>query len=73
MKAAIQTKSSTMAAGAKHNRVDSYTSMLTLLAIMSSRFISATSSVDAICGLIVSALVMKSGFDAIRNGILKLG
>ena len=58
-----------MAAGSNHNRVDSYASMVTLLAIAIPRYIPAASGSDEICGLLVSIMVIKSGLEAVQIGI----
>ena len=72
MKTAKRTDSSAMAANSKHMRVDSYTGVLTLIAIAIPKYFPAASGSDDICGFFISIMVVKSGIEAIQSGLESL-
>lgn len=70
-KVADETNSNVLLANAWHHRVDSLTSLVALVTI-SSGYLLNIQSLDAVGGLIVSALVVKTGFDGIVTAVNEL-
>ncbi|CEP24422.1 MMT1 [Cyberlindnera jadinii] len=70
-KVAKETNSKVLLANAWHHRVDSLTSLVALVTITSGYFFGIT-SLDAIGGLIVSALVVKAGWKGMVTAITEL-
>lgn len=70
-KIAVQTNSNVLMANAWHHRVDSMTSLVALVTITSGYFFSIQ-SLDAVGGLIVSALVIKAGGQGMLNSLREL-
>lgn len=70
-KVAEDTKSNVLMANAWHHRVDSLTSLVALVTISSGYFFNIQ-SLDALGGLIVSALVVKAGADGVLISIKEL-
>jgi divalent metal cation (Fe/Co/Zn/Cd) transporter len=61
MKVARDRKSSVLEANAMHHRVDSYTGLVTLVAILGANFMENAAWLDPVGGLIISILVIKAG------------
>ena len=70
-KVAIETNSNVLLANAWHHRVDSLTSLVALVTISSGYFFSIQ-SLDAVGGLLVSALVVKAGADGMLTSMKEL-
>lgn len=70
-KIAIQTNSNVLMANAWHHRVDSMTSLVALVTITSGYFFNIQ-SLDAVGGLIVSALVIKAGGSGMWSAMQEL-
>ncbi|AMD21397.1 HER118Wp [Eremothecium sinecaudum] len=70
-KVAIETDSNVLMANAWHHRIDSLTSLVALVTISSGYFLNVT-SLDAFGGLLVSALVVNTGFRGITQAANEL-
>ncbi|CUS23150.1 LAQU0S08e03224g1_1 [Lachancea quebecensis] len=70
-KVAIETNSNVLLANAWHHRVDSLTSLVALVTISSGYFFNIQ-SLDAVGGLLVSALVVKAGADGMIGAMKEL-
>lgn len=70
-KIATETNSNVLMANAWHHRVDSLTSLVALVTITSGYFFNIQ-SLDAVGGLLVSALVIKAGAEGMNDAIKEL-
>lgn len=73
MKIARERKSSVLASNAVHHRIDSLTSIVALLTIGGAHVISDASWLDPIGGLIISAMVIRAGWQNTMSALLELG
>lgn len=72
MKIAKERKSSVLASNAIHHRVDSLTSIVALLTIGGSHFITNASWLDPVGGLIISFMVIRAGWGNFQTSLLEL-
>ena len=70
MKVAIERQSSVLASNAIHHRVDSWTGVVTLVAVVLANFMSNAAWLDSVGGLLISLLVVKAGAE---NTVLAIG
>lgn len=73
MKIAKERKSSVLASNAVHHRIDSLTSIVALLTIGGAHIISDASWLDPVGGLIISAMVIRAGWQNTMSALLELG
>ncbi|KAF6843281.1 cation efflux family protein [Colletotrichum musicola] len=72
MKVAVERKSSVLASNAVHHRVDSWTGIVTLLAILGANFIKDAAWLDPVGGLLISLLVIKAGAENTMSALYEL-
>lgn len=72
MKVAKERKSSVLASNAVHHRIDSLTSIVALLTIGGSHVFTDASWLDPVGGLIISAMVIKAGWNNTLTSLLEL-
>lgn len=72
MKIAKERKSSVLASNAVHHRIDSLTSIVALLTIGGAHVIADASWLDPIGGLIISAMVIRAGWQNTYTALLEL-
>ncbi|KAK2050635.1 hypothetical protein LZ31DRAFT_547916 [Colletotrichum somersetense] len=72
MKVARERKSSVLASNAIHHRVDSWTGIVTLLAILGANFFKDASWLDPVGGLLISLLVIKAGAENTLSAVYEL-
>ncbi|KAL3228581.1 Mitochondrial metal transporter 2 [Nakaseomyces bracarensis] len=68
---AVRTNSNVLMANAWHHRIDSLTSLVALVAIMSSHFF-GVQSLDSLGGLLVSVLIIKAGAEGMVTSVKEL-
>lgn len=73
MKIAKERKSSVLASNAVHHRIDSLTSIVALLTIGGAHVISDASWLDPVGGLLISAMVIRAGWQNTMSALLELG
>lgn len=73
MKIAKERKSSVLASNAVHHRIDSLTSIVALLTIAGAHVIADASWLDPVGGLIISAMVIRAGWQNTITALLELG
>jgi len=73
MKIAKERKSSVLASNAVHHRIDSLTSIVALLTIGGAHVISDASWLDPVGGLIISAMVIRAGWQNTVSALFELG
>ena len=73
MKIAKERKSSVLASNAVHHRIDSLTSIVALLTIGGAHIFTDASWLDPVCGLIISGMVIKAGWNNTLTSLLELG
>jgi len=72
MKVAIERHSSVLASNAIHHRVDSWTGVVTLLAVVLANFVENAAWLDPVGGLLISMLVVKAGAENTISAIREL-
>ncbi|KAI8228831.1 Mitochondrial metal transporter 2 [Colletotrichum sp. SAR 10_99] len=72
MKVAVERKSSVLASNAVHHRVDSWTGIVTLLAILGANFFRDAAWLDPVGGLMISLLVIKAGAENTLSALYEL-
>ncbi|WQF75670.1 Putative cation efflux protein [Colletotrichum destructivum] len=72
MKVARERKSSVLASNAVHHRVDSWTGIVTLLAILGANFFKDATWLDPVGGLLISLLVIKAGAENTLSAVYEL-
>ncbi|KAL0767568.1 hypothetical protein CaCOL14_009807 [Colletotrichum acutatum] len=72
MKVAVERKSSVLASNAVHHRVDSWTGIVTLLAILGANFFKDATWLDPVGGLMISLLVIKAGAENTLSSVYEL-
>lgn len=72
MKVARERKSSVLASNAVHHRVDSWTGIVTLLAILGANLIKDAAWLDPVGGLLISLLVIKAGAENTLSALYEL-
>ncbi|WYZ40191.1 hypothetical protein EsH8_IV_000532 [Colletotrichum jinshuiense] len=72
MKVARERKSSVLASNAVHHRVDSWTGIVTLLAILGANFFKDATWLDPVGGLMISLLVIKAGAENTLSAVHEL-
>ncbi|KAI0383010.1 cation efflux family-domain-containing protein [Hypomontagnella monticulosa] len=72
MKVARERKSSVLSSNATHHRVDSWTGMVTLGAILAANVFESVAWLDSAGGLIISALVVKAGLENTITSLFEL-
>ncbi|KAK1989847.1 hypothetical protein LX36DRAFT_664830 [Colletotrichum falcatum] len=72
MKVARERKSSVLASNAVHHRVDSWTGIVTLLAILGANFFKDATWLDPVGGLMISLLVIKAGAENTISAVYEL-
>ena len=73
MKVAKERKSSVLASNAVHHRIDSLTSIVALLTIGGAHVFNDASWLDPVGGLIISAMVIRAGWENTSTSLLELG
>ena len=73
MKVAKERKSSVLASNAVHHRIDSLTSIVALLTIGGAHVFTDASWLDPVGGLIISAMVIRAGWENTSTSLLELG
>lgn len=72
MKIARERKSSVLASNAVHHRIDSMTSIVALATIGGAHIFTDASWLDPVGGLLISAMVIKAGWNNTRTALLEL-
>ncbi|OLN81638.1 Mitochondrial metal transporter 2 [Colletotrichum chlorophyti] len=72
MKVARERKSSVLASNAVHHRVDSWTGIVTLLAILGANLFKSAAWLDPVGGLLISLLVIKAGAENTMSALYEL-
>jgi len=72
MKIARERKSSVLASNAVHHRIDSLTSIVALATIGGAHIFSDASWLDPVGGLIISAMVIRAGWNNTKTALLEL-
>jgi len=72
MKVAKEKRSSVLASNAYHHRVDSLTSIVALLTICASRFITNAAWLDPVGGLIISGMIVQAGWTNTKTALFEL-
>ena len=72
MKIARERKSSVLASNAIHHRIDSLTSIVALATIGGAHVFTDASWLDPVGGLIISAMVIRAGWNNTRSALLEL-
>ena len=72
MRVARERKSSVLASNAVHHRIDSLTSIVALVAIIGSHVLHNVSWLDPVGGLLVSMMVIRTGWGNTGNAFLEL-
>ena len=73
MKIAKERKSSVLASNAVHHRIDSLTSIVALMTIGGAHLLADASWLDPVGGLIISAMVIRAGWQNTMSSLLELG
>lgn len=72
MKIAKEKRSSVLASNAYHHRVDSLTSIVALLTITASHFLTNAQWLDPVGGLIISGMIVQAGWGNTKSALLEL-
>lgn len=72
IKIAKQKRSSVLASNAYHHRIDSLTSLVALVMISASHFMSNAQWLDPVGGLIISGMIVQAGWGNTKNALLEL-
>lgn len=72
MKVAVERQSSVLASNAIHHRVDSWTGVVTLVAVVLANFMENAAWLDPVGGLLISLLVIKAGAENTVSAISEL-
>ena len=73
MKVAEERKSSVLRSSAVHHRADSWTSMVSLVTIVSTHLLGGVKSIDPLGSLIVSTVVLRAGLQNLISAVKELG
>lgn len=72
MKVARERKSSVLASNAVHHRIDSFTGIVTLVAILGANFLQNAAWLDPVGGLLISLLVVRAGWGNTMSALYEL-